>query len=245
VSAPVVPQPGGFARIDAHQHFTPEFSPSLLYPILKRNRFDGTVAVVHSPSVEETRSLLELAAEHEFIRGVVGWADLRDPGVGQLLEEYQRHAKFRGVRWWFDGALPEGLTEVARRGLTLDVAAGFTGQIVERNPELHVVIDGVGTGQGIAPLEFAGHGNLYVKISGLITQSPGQWKAADFQPAVRAALAAFGADRVMYGSDWPAYLPTGTWKEALAAFTQAIGAQTMETREQLLGATARRFYGLE
>ena len=36
--------------------------------------------------------------------------------------------------------------------------------------------------------------------------------------------------------------PEGTWKEALAAFTQAIGAQTMETREHLLGGTARRFY---
>jgi L-fuconolactonase len=47
----------------------------------------------------------------------------------------------------------------------------------------------------------------------------------------------------MYGSDWPSYLPVGTWKEALAAFTQAIGAQTMEVREQLLGGTAMRFYG--
>lgn len=245
MSAPENPEPGGFARIDAHQHFTPEFSPSLLYPILKRNRFDGTVAVVPKPGVEETRWLLALAAEHEFIRGVVGWADLRDPWVGTLLDDFQRHPKFRGVCWWFDGALPEGLAEAARRGLTLDVAAGFTGQIVERFPEMRVVIDGVGAGQGSAPLEFSGHRNLYVKISGLITQAPTRWKAAEFQPSVRAALAAFGADRVMYGSDWPSYLPEGTWKEALAAFTQAIGAQTMETREQLLGATARRFYGLE
>ena len=64
-------------------------------------------------------------------------------------------------------------------------------------------------------------------------------------PAVRAALAAFGPQRVMFGSDWPTYLPVGTWKEALAAFTQAIGPQTMETREHLLGGTARRFYGLD
>ena len=245
MSAPENLQPGGFARIDAHQHFTREFSPSLLLPILKRNRFDGTVAVVPAPSVEETRWLLGLAAEHEFIRGVVGWADLRDPEVGRRLDEYQRHQKFRGVRWWFDGALPEGLADVARRGLTLDVAAGFIGEIVERFPELRVVIDGVGAGQGSAPLEHSGHRNLYLKISGLITHAPTQWKAAEFQPAVRAALAAFGAERVMYGSDWPSYLPTGTWKEALAAFTQAIGAQTMETREQLLGAAARRFYALE
>ncbi|MEO8369778.1 MAG: amidohydrolase family protein [Candidatus Solibacter sp.] len=237
--------PGGFARIDSHQHFTPEFSPSLLYPILKRNRFDGTVSVVPSPSVEATRWLLGQAAEHEFVRGVVGWVDLGNPGAGQVLDEYQRHAKFRGVRWWFDGTLPQSLEEVARRGLTLDVASGFTGQIVDRFPDMRVVIDDVAAGQGSVPLEFAAHPNLYAKISGLITQAPTRWKVADFQPAVRATLAAFGVDRVMYGSDWPSYLPTGTWKEALAAFTQAIGAQTMETREHLLGATARRFYGLE
>ena len=40
----------------------------------------------------------------------------------------------------------------------------------------------------------------------------------------------------------PAICPNGTWKEALAAFTQAIGPQTLETREHLLGGTARRFY---
>ena len=137
------------------------------------------------------------------------------------------------------------MAEVARRGLTLDVAAGFRGEIVERFPDLRVAIDDVGTGRGSPPLEFARFPNLHVKISGLITAAPTRWKAAEFQPAVRATLAAFRAERVMYGSDWPAYLPEGTWKEALAAFTQAIGAQTLETREQLLGATARRFYRLD
>jgi L-fuconolactonase len=86
--------------------------------------------------------------------------------------------------------------------------------------------------------------NVFVKLSGFITDAPTQWRAEEFAPWARAALAAFGAERVMYGSDWPSYLPAGTWKEALAAFTQAIGAQTLETREQLLGATACRFYRL-
>ena len=70
---------GGFPRIDSHQYFTPEYLPSLLFPILKRNRFDGSVVVVSRPSLEETRWLLELAAAHDFIRAVVGWADLADP----------------------------------------------------------------------------------------------------------------------------------------------------------------------
>jgi predicted TIM-barrel fold metal-dependent hydrolase len=48
----------------------------------------------------------------------------------------------------------------------------------------------------------------------------------------------------MFGSDWPSSLPECSWKENLAAFTQAIGAQAIEVREELLGGTAARFYRL-
>jgi L-fuconolactonase len=234
-----------FPRIDAHQHFTREYLPSLLGPILKRNRFDGSVAVAGRPSVEETRWLLSLAADHDFIRAVVGWADLADPRVGELLDEYQRHPRFRGVCYAFAGELPPGLGELERRGLSLDVSTGLTPAIAEGFPGLRVAIDGVGTARATVPPSVAQYPNVFAKISGLITAAPTSWKAAEFQPAVRAALEAFGPEHVMYGSDWPSYLPEGTWKAALAAFTQAIGPQTLETREQLLGGTARRFYRLE
>jgi L-fuconolactonase len=238
-------QAGAFPRIDSHQYFTGEYLPSLLAPILKRNRFDGSVAVAARPSVEETRWLLSLAASHDFIRAVVGWADLADPRVGDVLDEYRRHPKFRGVCYAFAGELPPGLAELERRGLTLDVSAGFTPAIVERFPNLRVTIDHVGTARATLPPSVARYPNLFAKISGLITHAPTGWKAAEFQPAVRAALEVFGAERVMYGSDWPSYLPEGTWKAALAAFTQAIGPQTLETREHLLGGTAHRFYRLD
>ena len=237
--------PSAFPRIDSHQHFTREYLPSLLGPILKRNRFDGSVAVAGRPSVEDTRWLLSLAADHDFIRAVVGWADLADPRLGDMLDEYQRHSKFRGVCNAFAGELPPGLGELERRELTLDVSMGFTLAIPERFPGLRVAIDGVGTARATLPLSVAQYPNVFAKVSGLITDAPTSWKAAVFQPAVRAALEAFGPEHVMYGSDWPSYLPEGTWKAALAAFTQAIGPQTLETREHLLGGTAHRFYRLE
>jgi L-fuconolactonase len=237
--------PGAFPRIDSHQYFTREYLPSLLATILKRNRFDGSVAVAGVPSVEETRWLLSLAAGHSFIRAVVGWADLADPRVGERLDEYQRHSKFRGVCYGFGSELPLGLAELERRGLTLDVSAGFSLGIVERYPLLRVAIDGVGTpGIGVPP-SLGRYPNLVAKINGLITHAPSGWKAAEFRPAVQAALRAFGPERVMFGSDWPSYLPEGTWKAALSAFTQAIGPQALEAREHLLGGTARRFYRLE
>jgi L-fucono-1,5-lactonase len=242
-------------RIDSHQHFTPELLPSLLGPILKRNRFDGSVVVTKSQTVEDTRWLLQQAAGCEFIRGVVGWADLADPDVGGVLDEFQRHPKFRGLCWSGRGDLPAGLRELVRRRLTLDLAPDLpmACRIAERYSDLRIAIDHLGR-LSLAPMPFdewaraletvAQWPNVYGKLSGLITDAPTQWAAAQFQPYARHALRTLGPDRLMYGSDWPSYLPVGTWKEALAAFTQAIGAQPIEVREQLLGGTAVRFYEL-
>jgi L-fuconolactonase len=239
-----------FPRIDSHQHFTREYSPELLFPILKRNRFDGTVVVNSVPSVEENRWLLSLAANHDFIRAVVCWADLSDAGLPALIDEYQRHPKFRGVLAVQPNAA--GLAELVRRDLTLDLPPHFelVASIAEACPALRIAVDHIGRpslmeGADSGQLaELVRHPGVCVKISGLIGDAPTAWNAAQFAPWVRTALRAFGPGRIMYGSDWPAYLPVGTWKEALAAFTQAIGAQTLETREQLLGATAHRFYRL-
>jgi L-fuconolactonase len=242
-------------RIDSHQHFTAELLPSVLAPILKRNRFEGSVAVTKLATVEDTRWLLEQAAAHGFIRGVVGWADLTDPQVGRVLDEYQAHPKFRGVYYACGDELPQGLGELERRGLSLDLDPHLelVPHVAERFPGLRMVIDHLGRLSLVtmAPEDWARtletaaqFPQVYGKLSGLITDAPMQWKAEEFRPYVRHALTVLGADRVMYGSDWPSYLPEGTWKEALAAFTQAIGAQTIETREQLLGGTAARFYRL-
>jgi L-fuconolactonase len=141
-----------------------------------------------------------------------------------------------------------------RRGLTLDLAPDLemAARVAERFPGLKIAVDHLGRlslvrgnfDEWAGALErLAQAPNVFGKLSGLITDAPTQWTAAQFQPYARHALRMLGPTRVMYGSDWPSYLPVGTWKEALAAFTQAIGAQTMEIREQLLGGTAMRFYG--
>ena len=214
------------------------------------------MVVTKAETLEDTRWLLLQAAQHEFIRGVVGWADLADPMVGRTLDEYQRDPKFRGVCYSCDGDLPEGLAELERRGLTLDLHPNLDAvpRIAERFSGLRMVIDHLGR-LSLSPMPFdqwaraleiaAQSPQVFGKLSGLITDAPNlQWTAAQCQPYARHALRTLGPQRLMYGSDWPSYLPLGTWKEALAAFTQAIGAQTMETREQLLGGAAQRFYAL-
>jgi L-fuconolactonase len=236
-------------RIDAHQHFTAEYTPDVLAPIFKRNRFEGSVVVCRSDDVSMH---FELAARHAFIQAVVAWADLTAPNLGRILDSYQCHPKFRGLVSAFGTGIPSGLAELERRGLTLDLPdASSISRIADRFPSLRLVVDHLGRPPAdpdawARDVEAAAqYPQVSGKLSGLITGVPTRWKAEDFRPYVHHALRVFGPQRLMFGSDWPAYLPEGTFKESLAAFTQSIGALSLEAREHLLGGTAARVYGIE
>jgi L-fuconolactonase len=244
-----------------------DFLPDLLEPILVRNRFEGSVVVQAATLLDETRWLLELAEASEFIRGVVAWVDLTDPGLGGVLDELQRHPKFKGVRhpvhdeadegWLLRPDVLAGLAELARRGLPYDLLLRpqhlpHVPRIADKVPELRMVIDHIAkpliAAQVMEPwardTEAAAKlPQVYCKLSGMITEAdPKSWKAEHLRPYVSHVMRVFGPDRLMFGSDWPVCTLAGTWKETLAAFTQSIGAQPVEVREKLLGETAQKFY---
>jgi L-fuconolactonase len=233
-------------RIDAHQHFTAEYTPDVLAPIFKRNRFEGSVVVC---GARDTEHHFHLARNHAFIQAVVAWVDLKAPDLGRILDGYERHPKFRGVSTFFDAELPDGLSELERRDLSLDLLdVASVPRIAGRFPSLRLIVDHLGRPPAdpdawARDVEAAArHPQVSGKLSGLITGVPTRWKAGDFRPYVQHALRVFGPHRLMFGSDWPAYLPEGTFKESLAAFTQSIGALPEEVREPLLGGTAARVY---
>jgi predicted TIM-barrel fold metal-dependent hydrolase len=235
-------------RIDSHVSFSPDHPPDHLQAILARNRFDGAILVVNSAPFPETGP---------HIAGIL--ARLADASAA-ILDEYHRDPRFRGVCASLADGAPAIAQELARRGLPLDVEmrpehfpALLT--LAERLPDLHIAIDHLARpnfqagpiGDWLRGMESAAAlPNVFCKISGLLSGiEPLPWKAAPIRPFVQHALAVFGPHRLMFGSDWPVRLPDVTWKENLAAFTQSIGAQTMEVREQLLGGTAAGFYRTE
>ncbi len=75
-----------------------DYLPEDLEPELKGAGVSGTVVVQARQSLEETRWLLELAEEYSFIKGVVGWLDLRSPDLDRQLKEFASHSKLVGVR---------------------------------------------------------------------------------------------------------------------------------------------------
>jgi len=275
-------------RIDAHQHFwdpalfpypwmPPDPSPlrrallpEILGPVLANNRFDGSIVVQAATDPAEADWLLSLAGQHDFILGVVAWADLTDPHLGRTLDRLQRHPKFKGVRhpvhdepddrWILRPDVLQGLDELARRKLPFDLLfypkhLPLLPELADRVPGLSLVLDHLGkppirSGDLDAWAEnlaaAAAIPQLTAKISGLITEADHQsWTAADLKPCVQHAIACFGPDRLLFGSDWPVCLLAGNWKRTLAAFTQACGPQSIETRSKILGETAMRVYSID
>jgi L-fuconolactonase len=235
-----------FLRIDSHVRFSTFHPPDHLQAILTRNKFDGAILVVDDTPFPATGP---------HIVGLVVRVAASQP---QLLSECQKEPRFRGVCGSLEIAA-QAAEELARRGIPLDVEmrpSDFPAliRLAERHPDLHLAIDhlarpsfeqGLSDEWAQAMQSAAGLPNVFCKISGLLTEATQlPWKAAPIRPFVQHALAVFGPDRLMFGSEWPVRLPDVTWKESLAAFTQSIGAQSIEVREQLLGGTAARFYRL-
>jgi L-fuconolactonase len=245
------------------------YLPSNLQPILETHGFDGSVVVQAHHSLDEARWLLQLARENDFIRGVVAWVDLTDPQVGKSLDELQRDSRFKGIRhlvhdeadprWLLRPDVLNGLAELERRAIPYDlllrpVHLELVPALAEKLPGLRMVIDhiakpSISTGEfdswargmeAVFPIP-----NLCCKLSGMITEAKwNNWSASELRPYVSFVLEGFGHHRLMFGSDWPVCLLAGTWKEVLAACTQAMGAQPVELREEILGGTATRFYRL-
>src|SRR5688572_26998553 len=120
------------------------------------NGIDQIVVVQASNSVAESRWLLSLADENEFIAGVVGWVDLKSPDVDEQLNELTAHPKFKGVRhlvesepgddWLVQPAVISGLQRLAARGLTYDLLVHtrhlrHARTVAEKCPDLRLVID--------------------------------------------------------------------------------------------------------
>ena len=177
---------------------------------------------------------------------------------GAGLEAHQKDPRFRGVCVALRDGVSELAEELARRRIPLDVEmrpGDFPAllRLAERFPDLRLAIDHLArpafhlgpTDEWLRGMAFAARlPNVFCKISGLLMEVELPWRAAPIRPFVQHALAVFGPTRLMFGSEWPLRLPDVTWKESLAAFTQSIGAHSVEVREQLLGGTAAGFYSV-
>jgi len=274
-------------RIDAHQHFwnysaaeypwigagmerlARDYSPADLAAVAGPLGVTGSVAVQARQSLEETRWLLGLADDNPFIRGVVGWVDLRSERVAEEITLLARHENFVGVRhvvqdepdprFLLGEPFVRGLRHLRPFGLAYDLlvyphqlpaAAELAGLLPEQTFILdHLAKPRIKTGE-IAEWRcdieaLARHPNVACKFSGLVTEAMWrQWKRADFTPYLDVALAAFGPERLMFGSDWPVCLLSGEYADVVGIVDDFIAMLTPAEQALIWGGTARRFYRL-
>jgi hypothetical protein len=217
-------------RIDSHVLYSAEHPPEHLTDILGRNKFDGAILFAGQPV--KNACILGTVVPVEDCRG-----EMDACGVSIKLG---RALELTGTDLPVDVDMHPGQFDLLARLAADNPSRHFAIGRMARPP-----LEEKPSGDWLHGMEQAAAlKNVFCKVSGLLSQSKSPWSAAAMRPYVQHVLALFGSERVMFGSAWPECLPAAIWKETLAAFTQSIGAQTMEVREQLLGLTAERFYGL-
>ncbi len=271
--------------IDAHQHFwrldrgdygwlTPalrplyrDYLPTDLEPALRRTGVHSTILVQAAPTVAETRFLLELAHAHEFVAGVVGWADFEDANVADTIHSLAADEKLVGLRpmiqdiadpgWMLDARLAPAYESMIDHDLVFDALVlprhlPALRELVGRYPDLVMVLD-----HGAKPplksgdladwkreiAALARGSPIVCKLSGLVTEA-GSAEPGALREATDHLLDCFGTERLMWGSDWPVCELVCSYDTWRATSDALLAPLTDAQRAFIHSATARRIYGI-
>ena len=251
------------------QEIAHDFGPAELLKELRDSGIDGSVAVQARQSLEETDWLLALAEQSEFIRGVVGWAPVAAAEFAEVLERWSGRSKLKGLRHIIQAEPDDefilreefnrGISAIAGSGLVYDILIyekhlPATIKFVDRHPNQVFVLDHAAKPRIKDRLgepwrghlaQLAERENVYCKLSGMVTEADWkQWTPDDLRPYAEHALDAFGAERVMFGSDWPVCLVAcgyKTWFETAQRFLADLSAAE---KDLVLGGVAAKVYSL-
>jgi L-fuconolactonase len=234
----------------------------------------ATVVVQTITAPEETPELLTLAATSDLVAGVVGWVDLEAPDVADAigaLRQLPGGDRLVGIRhpvltepdpdWLARPAVLRGLAVVAATGLVYDVVAAgpqlrAAVAAATATPQLTFVLDHLGNpeiGSGVDESwasvfgAFAALPNTVGKFSGVLGElPPGRADLADalLRPHCEIALAGFGPDRLMFGSDWPVSTMHVGYEGVCAAARSLTADLSQDEQSAIFHGTARRTYRL-
>lgn len=275
-------------KIDAHQHFwnfdpirdawitesmeaiRRDFTPDDLKPCLDQHGFDGTVAVQADQSEDETAFLLNLAEGHDFIRGVVGWVDLRASNLAERLDHFAQFPKLKGFRHVVQSESDDlfmlrteflaGIRTLGEYDFTYDLLIypnhlGVARQFVARFPNQRFVLDHLAKPyirQGVLDRwktdiwALARYENVVCKVSGMITEADLEhWQRDDFRPYLDVVTEAFGTDRLLFGSDWPVCLLAAPYDRVVELVEAYFDGFSETEKAKIWGENAVDFYNLK
>jgi len=275
-------------RVDAHQHFwvynqeeykwvdasmaklQRNFLPSHLNKEFKKNDIDFCVSVQARQTLQETKWLLELAQSDSFIKGIVGWVDLKNNSVEQDLEKFAAYKKFKGVRhvlqdedddrYMLRPDFKKGISQLEKYGFTYDILIyprhiKYACALVSEFPRQKFIVDHLAKPlikEGKIELwkkdirKLARADNVFCKLSGMVTEANwNSWKQEDFIPYMEIILEAFGPNRLLFGSDWPVCTVAAKYRQVLKIVTNFISSLSQAEQGHIMGQNAIDFYNLE
>lgn len=240
-------------------------------PLVAASGVDDVVLVQAAGNLADTRAMIAAADRWDRVVGIVAWAPLTDDAAtAEVLERYATDRRIVGIRhqnhdepdpdWLLRPDVARGLARVEHTGLAYDVIAvvprhlELVPVLAERFPQLRLVIDHLAKPplatndlrQWEASLRrAAAYPNVTAKVSGLDTAAAPGYTAADLRPALDIALDAFGADRLMFGTDWPVSILGGGYARWWEVLCELLAPLTTEERAAILAETAAAVYRIK
>jgi L-fuconolactonase len=246
-----------------------DFLPDELAELLKSSGYAGCVAVQASQTEQETEFLLFQAKKYPFIKGVVGWLDVRNPDFDRTLKRFGKFTILKGLRhvvqdepdddFLLRDDFLRGMALLSKYNLTYDLLIfprhlRVAEKFVSKFPNQKFVLDHIAKPdiehQLISPWKedirnLARHRNVWCKLSGMVTEANwSDWKNDDFTSYLDEVFSAFGPDRLMIGSDWPVCSLAGSYVAVMAVVEKYLDKFDTDVKQKILGQNAINFYGL-
>lgn len=274
-------------RIDAHQHFWQynpntqgwitdemsllrrDFAPKELQKEIEALDFQGTIAVQAEETLAENYYLNNLAASNNFIKGIVGWMDLRDKYAAEKMHELKAIQKLVGFRTITQGAPDEkylsnrqyidNVKLLSAFNYTYDLLIHHSQmnaliRFTDQLPDNRFILDHVGKpdikNKQINSWKseikiLAANPNIYCKLSGMTTEADYQkWTYNDLYPYMEIVAEYFGTDRICFGSDWPVCLVAGSYSTTYSVIDKFSKQVTEKERTKIFGLNTKEFYKL-
>lgn len=275
-------------RIDTHQHFwkynpqrdawidesmtkiRKDFMPEDLNPHLLANNIDGCISVQANQSEDETEFLLSCAKKNDFIKGVIGWLDIRDPNLKNRLDHFSKNSKFKGLRHIVQAEsdmnfmqrddFQNGISCLKDYNLVYEILIQANQlpsaiQLGKDFPDQKFVLNHCSKPMIKSKIfepwathikRLAEQKNVFCKISGLPTEADwNNWTEEDIKPYLSICVEAFGIPRVMFGSDWPVSLLACSYEKSVKLISNYIKELTISEQNKIMGENALQFYNLE
>lgn len=246
-----------------------DFEPDDLVPLLKREGIAGTVLVQAAPTEAETEFMLSLADAHPFIEGVVGWTDFAAPDAPARVARLARYPKLKGLRpmiqdiadvdWMLRPELDPAYAALIEHNLVFDALVlprhlDNVLRLLQQHPGMRAVLDHCAKPEirdgnfdewAARMAAIATGTSAWCKLSGIVTEAGPGWTVEALRPYVQHVLRVFGANRVIWGSDWPVCTLAANYADWASATATLLSGCSAVEREAILGGNAATAYGLD